>query len=73
MKTIEQRQSQRVHTGLIPDLYDKVTVLYPDSVTEVCVYELSDEIGAYSIVGYLEIVYTDTTKRNVYTMRRLAT
>ena len=73
MKTIEQRQSQRVHTGIIPDIYDKVTVLYPDDITEVCVYELMDEAGSFSIVGYVEVVYTDSTKRNVYTMRRLAT
>jgi hypothetical protein len=73
MQTIEDRQSHRVGFGLVPALYDKVTVLYPDTVTEVCVYELSDANGNYSVVGYVEVVYTDTTKRSVLTMKRLAT
>jgi len=72
MQTIEDRQSQRVNTGLLPALYDKVTVLYSDSVTEVCVYELSDAHGVSAIVGYVEVVYTDATKRAVLTMKRLA-
>jgi hypothetical protein len=72
MQTIEQRQSKRVHFGLVPELYDKVTVLYPDSVTEVYTYQLLGPDGAYITVGYVEVVYTNTTKRNISSVTRLA-
>jgi hypothetical protein len=72
MKTIEQRQSSRVHFGLVPEMYDKVSVLYPDSLTEVYVYQLLKEDATYATVGYVEVTYTDTTKRNVSSVTRLA-
>ena len=72
MKTVETRQSKRVHFGLVPDIYDKVSVLYPDSVTEVYTYQLMDENGAYNTVGYVEVVYSDSTKSRISSVTRLA-
>lgn len=72
MKTVETRQSNRVHFGLVPDIYDKVLVLYPDSVTEVYTYQLMNETGAYSTVGYVEVVYTDADKEVISSVTRLA-
>jgi hypothetical protein len=73
MRTIQDQRANRVTFGLIPEFYDKVTRLTPDTVTEVYVYELMDAAGNYTIVGYVEVVYSDTTKRAISTMRRLAT
>jgi len=73
MRTIQDQRAKRVTFGLIPEFYDKVTRLEPDTLTEVYVYELMDVSGNYSVVGYVEVVYTDTTKRAIHTMTRLAT
>jgi hypothetical protein len=72
MKTIEQRQSKRVHFGLVPEVYDKVSVLYPDSVTEVYTYQLLNDVGVYVTVGYIEVVYVDDTKEQISSVTRLA-
>lgn len=72
MKTIEQRGSKRVHFGLVPEIYDKVSVLYPDTVTEVYTYQLLNTAGVYTTVGYVEVVYTDSDKENILSVTRLA-
>lgn len=72
MKTIEQRSSKRVHFGLAPDVYDKINVLYPDDITEVYTYQLLKDDGTYSIVGYIEVVYTDASKVAISSVSRLA-
>ena len=71
MQTIEQRQSKRVHFGLVPELYDKVTVLYPDSVTEVYTYQLLKEDGVYVVTGYVTVVYTNSDKENISSVTRI--
>jgi hypothetical protein len=73
MKTIETRRANRVTFGLIPDVFDKIVVLYPDTVTEVYVYQLMDESGVYATVGHVEAIYTDSTKENLLSVTRLAT
>ena len=72
MKTIDTRQADRVTFGLVPELYDRVSVLYPDAITEVYTYQLLDATGIYNIVGYVEVVYTDSTKENISSVTRLA-
>jgi hypothetical protein len=72
MRTIQDRRANRVTIGLVPEIYDKVSVLNPDSVTEVYVYELMDEAGAYSIVGYVEVVYTSADHEAIVSVTRLA-
>ncbi len=72
MRTIQDQRANRVTMGLVPEIYDKVSVLYPDSVTEVYVYELMDITGNYSIVGYVEVVYATADKENISSVTRLA-
>jgi hypothetical protein len=72
MRTIEDRQSKRVGIGLAPPIYDKVTVLYPDSTTETYVYTLRDAAGTAAIVGYVEVKYVDATKEEILSVERLA-
>ena len=72
MQTIEQRQSKRVHFGLVPELYDKVTMLKPDAVTEVYTYQLLSSDGVYTTVGYVEVIYTDSTKEEILSVTRLS-
>ena len=72
MRTVEDQQSKRVGIGLAPPVYDKVTVLYPDGVTEVYTYSLLDAAGNETIMGYVEVVYATSDKENLVSVRRLA-
>ncbi len=57
------RSSKRVHSGILPALYDKVDVSYPTTVKEIYTYSLfNPNTDIYRITAIIEIIYTDSTK-----------
>lgn len=58
-----QQQSKRVHTGILPSLFDKVDVSYPTDVQETYTYSLYQaDNNTYRVTAIIDVVYTDNTK-----------
>lgn len=70
VKTIEHRNSKRVHFSLIPDLFDRIDVSYPDTSTEIYTYSLTDNTGVYQVQGIVEVKYTDANKTSITYVKR---
>ena len=57
------RTANRTYTGLIPALFDKIEVAYPNDTTEVYTYSLFDPNSeTYLVQAIISVVYTDSTK-----------
>lgn len=58
-----EKQSKRVHQGLMPTYYYRFEIAYPDVVTEVYTfYHYDFKLAADSVCGVLTLVYSDNTK-----------
>ena len=63
-----EKQSKRVHAGLMPTFYYRFTVAYPDDVTEIYTYYQKDytsPVDADRVCGVLTVVYSDDTKERI--------
>lgn len=57
------KYANRVYSGIVPALFDKIEATYPDSVTEVYTYSmLNEDTGNQLVTGIITVVYTDSTK-----------
>ena len=64
--TTYNRAANRTYTGLLPALYDKIDVTYPNDTTEVYTYSLLDpHSGNYAVQAIISVVYTDNTKSDL--------
>lgn len=64
---VNDDRGTRVLTGLVPGLYSKVDVTYPDAVTEVYTFTLDGHV-----VGVATLIYTDSTKDDLLSAERTA-
>lgn len=65
MSIVNDDRGTRVIAGLSPTLFDKITVAYPDSVTEVYTFTLDAHT-----VGVVTLIFTDSTKANLSSAER---
>jgi len=71
MGVIEQRSSKRVHFSLIPDYFDMIEVVYPNTTTEIYIYSMVDDgDGSQIIKGVIEVKYTTDKKRDIEYVKR---
>lgn len=58
-----EKQSKRVHSGLLPDYYHRIDVAYPSDTVEVYTYWQYDfKLDVNKVCAILTVTYTDNTK-----------
>lgn len=60
-------RANRILTGLVPALYEKIVHTYPDAVTQVLTFMYQGNVA-----GVVTVTYTDATKTEVALEERTA-
>lgn len=64
---VNDSRGTRIAVGLVPALYDKVLITYPNAVTEVYSYFYSG-----NPCGVVTLIYSDSTKDSLISGERTA-
>ena len=69
---LEMKKSSRVHSGLAPELYDRVDFTYPTSTTTVMTYSF-DEVSAVPVLaGIIQLTYLDASRTQLVSKIRIS-